>query len=223
MTELRFTIRDIVPERYAVTPVLSARLAVQETTGAVVHAVALRCQVRIAPQRRSYTDGEAAAAQDLFGPRARWADTVRPFLWLHATTMVPGFTGQTEVDLPLPCSYDFDVSAHKYLSALDDGVVPLEFLFTGTVFTRADGTDSGISVMQVPWDAEAAYPMPVRVWRDVMAQHFPNSAWVRLGQDAFSALQAYRVRQGLLSADAAIESLLAEAADIRSRIAEARP
>lgn len=222
MTELRFAIRDITPEPYAVTPLLSARLAVEETSGATVHALALRCQVRIAPQRRAYTDEEAAAALDLFGPRVRWSDTVRPFLWLHATTMVPGFTEATEVDISLPCSYDFEVSATKYLCALADGVVPLEFMFSGTVFTRRG---AGIAVTQVPWDAEAAYSMPVEVWQRTMAQHFPGSAWVRLGRDSFSALHEYRVQHGLLSADEAIEALIAAAEpdDIRASIAEARP
>jgi Family of unknown function (DUF6084) len=211
MTELHFHIRDIAPEAYAVTPTLIARLQVEESSGAVVHALALRCQVRIAPQRRPYTDDEAAGALDLFGPRARWSDTLRPFLWLHTTALVPGFTGTTEAELPLPCSYDFEVSASKYLHALRDGMVPLQFLFTGTVFTRRD---NGISVEQVPWDAEASYAMPVAVWQQVMDTQFPATAWLRLGHDSFRALHRYRVTRGLLSADEAVDALLAQATEV---------
>ena len=46
-----------------------------------------------------------------------------------------------------PCTYDFEVTAAKYLQALDGGEVPLEFLFSGTVFymsearAAADGAD----------------------------------------------------------------------------------
>ena len=75
--------------------------ASRRRSGAPVHAVALRCQVRIEPQRRRYDDAEEAGLLDLFGPRPRWGDTLKPFLWMHASTMVPGFTGSTEVDLPL--------------------------------------------------------------------------------------------------------------------------
>ena len=48
------------PEPYAVTPMLTARRADRGAVGdEPVHAIALRCQVRIEPQRRGYTDDEA--------------------------------------------------------------------------------------------------------------------------------------------------------------------
>ena len=46
---------------------------------------------------------------------------------MHTSTTVQGFTGTTDVDLPLPCSYDFDVVGSRYLHALGDGSVPLSF------------------------------------------------------------------------------------------------
>ena len=88
-----------------------------------VHAIALRCQVRIEPLRRGYSDDEAAGLLDLFGPRERWSTTQRTFLWQHSTAMVPGFSGATQVDLPLECTYDFEVAAAKYLHALRDGTI----------------------------------------------------------------------------------------------------
>ena len=210
---LRFSVLDIVPEAYAVSPSLSVRLGVEETSGEVVHAAVLRCQVRIEPQRRPYSDAEAEGMRDLFGPRARWSETLRPYLWLQTTTLVPGFTTSTVVDLPVPCSYDFEVAAAKYLSALDDGTVPLNLLFSGTVFVRGE---TGFSVRQIPWDAEAAYALPVKVWQAVMEQHFPGAGWVRLSRDSFRALQAYRVDHGLLSADDAVEALLDKAGRVRT-------
>ena len=210
MTELRFEVLDIRPEGYAVTPLLSARVAVTENSGEIVHAMVLRAQVRIEPQRRAYSEAEADGMLDLFGPRSRWSDTLRPYLWLQASTVVPGFTDRTEVGLPLPCTYDFDVSAAKYLSALDDGVVALNFQFSGTVFVRGE---SGFSVHQVPWDAEASYLLPVAVWRAVMDTHFPGACWVRFNRDSFRAFQQYRVDHGLLSADEAIDALLDHAVE----------
>ncbi|MET1087380.1 MAG: DUF6084 family protein, partial [Arthrobacter sp.] len=54
MTSLAFEVLDIQPEPYAAAPQLTAKLRVTESTGAAVHAIALRCQVRILPQRRGY-------------------------------------------------------------------------------------------------------------------------------------------------------------------------
>lgn len=124
--------------------------------------------------------------------------------------MVQGFSGATQVDLPMQCTYDFEVSAAKYLHALRDGTVPLQFLFSGTVFVN--GT-RGFSVQQVPWDREDRYDMPVSVWRSLMEQHFPNTGWLRLDHDTVNALAGFRSAHGLLSNDQAIASLLARASE----------
>ncbi|WP_094287523.1 DUF6084 family protein [Mycobacterium lehmannii] len=207
MSDVTFAVLDVTPEPYAVTPILTARIGIASVAEEPVHAIALKCQVRIEPSRRTYTDDEAAELMDLFGPRDRWAATQHSFLWQHATAMVPGFTGATQVDMPLQCTYDFEVSAAKYLHALRDGTVPLQFLFSGTVFSPGS---RGFAVQQVPWDREERYDMPVKVWRDLMRQHFPNTGWLRLDRDTIDALAAYRTAHGLLGFDAAITSLLAD-------------
>ncbi|MCA2300907.1 hypothetical protein JF737_19835, partial [Mycobacterium avium] len=89
---------------------------------------------------------------------------------------------------------------------LRDGAIPLQFLFSGTVFCRGS---SGFAVQQVPWDREERYNMPVSVWRDLIRQHFPNTGWVRLDRETIDALAAYRTARGLLGFDDAIASLLA--------------
>jgi Family of unknown function (DUF6084) len=209
MTELRFTVAGIAPEPYAVVPNLLARVHIDETTDTRVHALALRCQVRIEPQRRLYADDEAQGLLDLFGARERWADTLRPFTWVYATAMVPGFTGGTDVDLVLPGSYDLEVAGHKYLQALDDGLVPLNLLFSGTVFTRGS---TGFGVEQIPWHHETSYRMPVAVWRDLMDQHFPGQGWIRLDREALAALTRYRTAQMHTTWEDTVSALLAAAA-----------
>jgi hypothetical protein len=208
MSDLSFTVADVVPEAYAVTPMLAARVGIAAPDEEPVHAIALRCQVRIEPLRRGYSDEEAAALTDLFGPRERWSTTQRTFLWQHCAAMVPGFTGSTEVALALPCTYDLEVAAAKYFHALRDGAIPLQFLFSGTVFMAGD---RGFSVRQVPWDCEDRYDMPVAVWRDLIGQHYPNSGWVRLSHDTVAALAAYKSAQGFLGLDDAVSALLAAA------------
>ncbi|MDE8669347.1 DUF6084 family protein [Pseudarthrobacter sp. H3Y2-7] len=208
MIALAFEVVDIQPEPYAAAPQLTATLRVTESSGAAVHAIALRCQVRILPQRRGYTPDEEAGLLDLFGERGRWPTTLKSFLWLQCSTMVQGFTGETEVRLPLPCTFDFDVSAAKYLQSLRDGLVPLELLFSGTVFTRGE---AGFGVEQVPWDLEASYRLPVEAWRRLIDQYFPNTGWLRLDRDVLSGLLQYKAAHGLTSWDATMESLLANA------------
>jgi hypothetical protein len=196
------------PEPYAAVPTLLLRLAVTEASGDPVHAVALRAQIRIEPQRRRYSDDEAARLLELFGEQPQWGESLRPFLWTHATAMLTGFTGRTEVDLPVPCSYDFEVAAAKYLHALGDGEIPLNLLFSGTVFARRDGI---VSVQPVPWHVEAGYRLPVRVWRDLMDQYFPNSGWIRLRRDTIDAVGRYKAKRAIPTWDDAFELLLKEA------------
>ncbi|MCX2749650.1 DUF6084 family protein [Arthrobacter sp. MI7-26] len=205
MTGLNFTVLDLQPEPYAAAPQLTARLRVTESTGAVVHAIALRCQVRILPQRRGYAPEEEPGLLDLFGERGRWPTTLKSFLWLQCSTLVQGFTGAADVDLALPCTFDFDVAASKYLHALRDGEIPLEFLFSGTVFTKGL---TGFGVEQVPWDLEASYRLPVAAWHQLMDLYFPNTGWIRLDREVLAALSQYKSARGLTSWDATVEALL---------------
>jgi hypothetical protein len=212
MTEVTLAVLDVAPERFSVTPILAARVGIAAIGDDPVHAIALRAQVRIEPLRRGYTDDEAAGLVDLFGPRERWSNTQRTFLWLHSETMVQGFTGATQADLRLECTYDFEVTSAKYLHALREGTVPLQFLFSGTVFTQGP---NGFSVQQVPWDREDRFDLPVSVWRDLMQQHYPNTGWLRLDHDTINALADYKSVRGLLGFDDAIASLLATSKETR--------
>jgi hypothetical protein len=205
MTEVSIQVLDVLPEPFAVAPHLLFRLRLSESSGAVVHALALRAQIMVHPQRRPYGDAERAGLVDLFGGSERWSQTLKPFLWAHASTLVQGFQGVQEVDLPVPCTYDFEVTASKYLQALREGEVPLELLFGGTVFTRAG---AGLSVEQLPWSLQASYRMPVATWRALMDQWFPGSGWIRLDREALDALVRYRSARGLTSWEQTVTALL---------------
>jgi Family of unknown function (DUF6084) len=205
MSDYRFSVLEIFAESYAVAPQLTARLRIEELTGQVVHAVALRCQVRIEPQRRRYDPVEQEALRGLFGDRDRWVDTLKPFLWMQCNTTVQGFAGATEVELVLPCTYDFDVIGSKYLHALDSGDVPINLLFSGTVFTKGS---NGFGVQQVPWDCEASYELPVSVWRQMIESYFPGTGWIRLDHDALTRFADYRARHGLMTWTETVERLL---------------
>jgi hypothetical protein len=204
---LSFRCTGVHADPHAAGPTLVFRLHISAPGPDPVHALALRCQLRIEPARRRYADDEAERLADLFGARARWGSSMHPMRFAQVSAMVHGFTGETEIDLPVPCTYDLDVAASRYFDALADGEVPLLLLFSGTVF-RGPG---GFQVQPVPWDQEAACRLPVKVWREMLEQHFPGCGWIRLPRAGMQALLAYRSRHGLTSWEATVEALLAAA------------
>jgi hypothetical protein len=191
-------------EPYAAAPTLVFRLRISESSGRRIRAIALRCQLRIEPIQRHYSDAEAIRLAGLFGERARWGDTLKPLQLAVLPVMVPAFTGSIEIEVPLPCSYDLEVASGQYFHALDDGEIPLLMLFSGTVFT-ADG------IVQIPWDRECGHRMPVAVWRDLMEMYFPGGGWLRLTRETLDALQEFKHRQAIPTWDAAVTALLKEA------------
>jgi hypothetical protein len=210
MPELEFACTGAHPDLGSASPAIALQLQVTETTGAAVHALSLRTQIRIEPRKRRYDDSEAQAMLDLFGERSRWGDTLKPLQLAFANQVVPSFTGSVDIDIPLAASFDFDVAANKYLYALDDGEIPLLLLFSGTIFTSGP---RGLSVEPIPWHKEATFRLPVAVWKETMRLHFPGSAWLRLRDDVFDRLYRYRTSQQLVSWDEAIERLLKEAGE----------
>ncbi|RST17534.1 hypothetical protein E2C00_01495 [Streptomyces sp. WAC05374] len=204
MTDFAFACTGVRADPYAAGPTLVFKLRITASDRARVHALALRCQIRIEPVRRGYGDAEAARLSDLFGERSRWGGSLHPVQFAQVSVMVPGFTGEAETDLVVPCTYDMDVASTRYFHALEEGEVPLLMLFSGTAFTGA----GGFRVEPVPWDKEAAFRMPVKTWREMIDQHFPGSGWVRLPRDTMDALLAHRSRRALPSWEATVEELL---------------
>jgi Family of unknown function (DUF6084) len=205
MPELVFDCVGATSDKYAAGPTMTFRLRIAETCGERVHAIALRCQLRIEPQKRRYSVAESQRLNDLFGDPSRWADTLKPLQFAFAMAMVPSFTGSTEIDVPVPCTYDLEVGSTSYFHALEDGDIPLALLFSGTLFTKGE---SGFSVSQVPWHKEATYLLPVSEWRLMMDRFFPNSGWLRISRDTLTALGAFKNARALPSWEQAITALL---------------
>ncbi|PZS11075.1 MAG: hypothetical protein DLM64_07380 [Solirubrobacterales bacterium] len=204
--ELSFTVLGCEPLPHAAAPTLRFSLAI-DAGGAAVRSVMLEVQVRIAATQRGYSDAEQAQLGDLFGAPHQWADTLRGLLWTHATAVVVPFQGATVIDLLVPCTYDFDVAAAKYLSGLQDGEIPLDLLFSGTVFYA--GVGGALQINRISWNAEAAHRLPVRVWRETMDLYFPGNAWLRLDRETFDRLVAFRARRALTDWEAVLDALLA--------------
>lgn len=204
MTQLRFSVAGASVDPYAAAPLLRLHVRVEESSGAAVHAIALKVQIRIAPQRRRYDDKESALLEELFGARSRYGETLRPMLWTHAAVMVTSFRETTLIDVPILCSYDFEVAAHKYIASLQRDAIPVDLLFSGMLFVE---DASGVVPELVPWSCEASYALPVALWRDAVDAFFPNSAWIRVDRELFDELRRYKIATGLPTWTAALERL----------------
>jgi hypothetical protein len=207
--ELEFRVSDGGVLEHAVAPTLRFALTIG-TVGAAaqVRSVALNVEVRIAATRRRYAEPERGKLVDLFGQPQEWARNLKTLHWTSVTVQVPAFTGTTEIELPITCTYDLEVAASRYFDALEDGEVPLEFLFSGTVFYA--GADGRLQVGRIGWDKDATYRLPVQAWRDMIDRYFPDSAWLRLRRTEFDRLAAYKAKHTLLSWEQVVDKLLAD-------------
>jgi hypothetical protein len=206
MPNLDFGVEGAEVLEFAAVPSLLFKLHIENLEEEPIRSVALNTQIRIAATQRHYDAAEQERLLELFGQPSRWKYTLRSLLWTHTVLQVPPFFGSTVVDMPVPCTYDLEVVAAKYFYALEDGEVPLEFLFSGTVFYA--GQDGRLQVERISWEKEAEFRLPVRLWKEMMERYFPNSAWIRLRRDAFDRLYNYKARRGLPTWEAAVEALL---------------
>jgi hypothetical protein len=204
--DLEFKLEGAEVADFAAIPSLVFKLRIENLEDEPVRSVALNTQIRIAATGRHYEAAEQERLLELFGEPSRWKDTLRSLLWTHTVLQVPRFSGSTVVDMPVACTYDLEVVAAKYFYALEDGEVPLEFLFSGTIFYAGEG--GRLQTTRISWEKEAEFRLPVRLWKEMMDQYFPNSAWVRLRKDAFDQLYDYKVRKGLPTWEATVEALL---------------
>jgi hypothetical protein len=201
--EPAFTVLGAEPVAHAAAPTLRFALHVTDPSGIPVHAIALGVQLQLEPARRRYDEATRARLVDLFGAPERWgATTTRSFLWAQTGTVVPAFTGQAEFALDVPCTYDLEVAAAKYLYSLPDGEAPLAMHFSGTILYGE------LQIAMVPWSCTAGWRLPVDTWRGMMAAHYPGGGWVRLESSTLDKLAERKARDGLPSFDATVAGLL---------------
>jgi Family of unknown function (DUF6084) len=201
MVELTFAVEGAEVDRYAAAPSLLFKLSVgNETADVRVKNVLLHCQIRIEATRRTYAPEDRERLIELFGVTHRWKDTLQSMLWTHTNVQVPAFDGQRIVELPVPCSFDFNVAATKYF------FVPLAFLFSGTVFYR--DADGFLQMDLISWSKEASYRLPVRIWQELMDFYYPNTAWLRIDREVFEEIYRYKRKNGFTGWDETLRALL---------------
>jgi hypothetical protein len=205
--ELAFAVEEVGAAVHAVVPTIRFGLRL-DAGDRDVRSVTLNVQLRIDATRRAYQPGDDERLLELFGTRDRWGRTVRSLMWTTTSVTVPAFSGETLVALHVPATYDFEVVAAKYMNALTGGDVPLELLFSGTLFYA--GPDGRLQAAPISWEREVAASLPVAVWREAIDSAFPGSAWLRIDRETFDRLWAYRASRALPSWEATLDELLAE-------------
>jgi Family of unknown function (DUF6084) len=204
--ELAFAVEGAGRVEHAAVPTVRFALRVAAPEGRAIKSVLLDTQIQIAARRRRYDAAAEERLFELFGAPAGWGATLRTLPWTRLTTVVPPFTGSALVDIDVPCSYDLQVVASRYFDAMDGGDVPLEFLFSGTVF--AAGPGGMLQATRISWEADAEYRFPVAVWQETMERYFRGTAWLRVRKDAFDRLADYKSRHALATWEDALDALL---------------
>lgn len=216
MPDLSFEVIGVEAPPFAAVPMLVFKLRIVNAIEQErIHTVILRCQIQLAVTRRRYSPEAQARLLEVFGEPKRWGETLRPLLWAHANTVAQQFTGSTVVNLPVPCTYDFEVVSTKYFNALEEGEIPLTFLFSGTIFYEGETGD--LQIGQIAWSKEASFRIPVSLWQEMIASYYPGSAWIRIHKDVFDQLYQYKATHSLLTwEDALIHLLRASGEEVQS-------
>ncbi len=216
MPDLSFQVESVAAVPFAAAPLLALKLAIADSVKEeVIHSVALRCQIQIEVTRRRYSAEDQERLIDLFGEPSRWGQTLRSMLWTHVSAVVPQFTGSTTIELKIPCTFDFNVAATKYFYGLEDGEIPLNLMFSGTVFYQRTGLP--LQVSPISWEKETRFRLPLDVWRGMMDIYYPNAAWLCLRRDVFDRLNDYKTRNGFPTWEQALESVLDAAKETVSK------
>ena len=213
MPDLRFQVEDAIATLNATTPQISFKVRITNSQPDAVQSLALRVQVQIEPVRRRYTATEQRHLKELFGEPEQWSKSLHPLLWANANVNVPGFNGNTLIDVAVPCTFDFNVAVTKYIYGLENGELPTSLLFSGTVFYAGA---TGLQIAQIPWDREASYRLPVRLWKEMMDQYYPETAWLCVHREIFERLYEFKAQHGLLTWEQTLDRLLGCIAEVKS-------
>lgn len=206
MPDLDFTIVGSEAASDGITPLIQFDIEVANRSDEHIQSIILQTKIRIETVRRSYEEHEKDRLVELFGRPEMWGRSLQSMLWTDVGLTIPGFESRTRAKLPVPVTFDLHIATAKYFYALQDGDIPLLFLFTGSIFYT---TPSGSLLMQrISWDLEASYRMPVQQWKALMETHYPEKAWLYLERGVFDELYAFKQRSGLASWEAVVGKLL---------------
>jgi hypothetical protein len=194
-----------VPKRSAV-PTLIFEVEVDDRSERQVFTISLAVQIAIEPAQRRYDEETRERLTELLGAPGKIGAPTRTMPWAQVDVLVQPFTGATTVEVPVLCNYDLEIAATGYFRAIVDGEVPLVFHFNGSVYY--EGEDGRLQIVQISWEESSNYRMPVELWQQLIAAHYPHRGWIAAGDETIERLRRYKLEQGLPSYEAALERLL---------------
>ena len=217
MPDLRFEIISSRVRQYATVPTLVFNLQItNDTPGEEVYAAALKCQIIIEATKRRYDAETKVRLYELFGESERWNETVGTTLWQIIMVPVPRFTNQVVVEINVTCSEDQTVAAGKYFYGVRDGLVPLAFLFSGTLFFK--DLEGNLQITLIPWEKEASCKMPAVLWQEMMDAHYPNTRWLHSSKEMYEKLVEYKSQNNFQTLENCLEDILEESFMEKNRI-----
>jgi hypothetical protein len=212
MPDLKFEIISSSVKEYAAVPMLVFGLRITNPNEREeIYAVSLKCQLMIEAVKRRYDEESKDRLFELFGPHTRWDETLRTFFWQIINIPVPAFKKETIIDINVTCSEDFGSAAGKYFYAVREGNVPLDFLFSGTLFYRSESGD--LQMTMIPWEKQALYNMQASLWHQMMDAYFPNCRWLQIRKDLYERLVAYKAANKFPTLQNCLEYIVEQAAE----------
>jgi Family of unknown function (DUF6084) len=206
MNMVGITVLEAHASSQTAAPAVVFGLRLENLTGTRIHALGLRCQIRIEPRGRRYTGEEQARLFELLGDVEQRDRALRSAAWAQSSTVVPSFDRHLDIELTVACTHDLEIASAKYLQAVRAGDVPLAFAFSGTAFLLINR--GSLNVEPVPWNLRVSFRMPVSVWQAAMDRLLPGDGWLRLQRETIDRLQAFRGAHAVVSWDEAIGLLL---------------
>jgi Family of unknown function (DUF6084) len=192
--------------RHAVAPNLVFDLEVNDPSGLQVFTISLAVQIAIEPAQRRYDPDTRERLTELLGEPGRIGAPTRTMPWAKVDVLVHSFKGTARVEVPVLCNYDLEIAATNYFHSIADGEVPLVFHFNGGIYYQGDGGQ--LQIVQLSWEESSNYRMPIAIWEEMIAAHYPYRGWVPAGSETIERLRRYKLEQGLPSYEAALERLL---------------
>jgi hypothetical protein len=201
-----FEIRGARAPVHSLAPTLIFELEVDDPSDLQVFTIALAVQIAIEPAQRRYDEETRERLTELLGEPGRIGSPVRTMHWAQVDVLVQSFRGMTTVEVPVQCNYDLEIAATNYFHSLLDGEVPLVFHFNGGIYYEGEG--DRLQIVQLSWEESSNYRMPIEIWRQMMAAHYPHRDWLAASGETIERLRRYKLEQGLPSYEAALERLL---------------
>lgn len=203
---IEFEVLGVRPLPYAAAPTLAWTLEANDPTNRDIVTIALSAQIMLEPAKRTYSDQERERLSDLFGAPERWGATTHPTIWGRVDLLVPSFRGSSTFELRLPCTYDMEVFAPRYLRGLSEGEAPVAMHMSGTVMFRTE--DGRMWLEQISWETSVSYKMPVAVWDELISKSYPGGGWIVLHEETIDKLMAARAKLAMPTLDDTILDLI---------------